>query len=85
MVKAVVSHRGVLLIAEARWIDFIAFTYTDATRSLTRRHRQDAEPMLKTLVVAVLAIAMSVGVAEARGRGMCTKPRRSTYTGTKRR
>ena len=38
VVKAVVAHRGVLLIAPARWIDFIAFTYTDATRSLTRRH-----------------------------------------------
>jgi hypothetical protein len=38
VVKAVVAHRGVLPIAPARWIDFIAFTYTDATRSLTRRH-----------------------------------------------
>ena len=68
MVKAVVAHRGVLLIAPARWIDFIAFTYTGATRSLTRRHPTGTQKrMLKTFVVAVLAIAMSVGVAEARG------------------
>src|SRR5580704_14115555 len=40
VVKAVVAHRGVLLIAPARWIDFIAFTYTDATRSLTEGTRQ---------------------------------------------
>ena len=48
--------------------DFIAFTYMDATRSLTRRHpERDAEAMLKTFVVAVLAIAMSIGVGEAKG------------------